>query len=118
MEVHTRSGKKDAPFGRGRADLRLWRAFRDVVNEYGILITPALLRDDQEYSDHSAFWRYGYAAIAVEEQDLKNNVNYHCATDTVANMNLTYFKRIASAAVGTTAHLAGIIEPERRQADN
>jgi hypothetical protein len=115
MEVHARGAKKSGPFGAGRRDIPIWRTFRDVVTTYGVLVTPKLIRDDQEYSDHSAFWRYGYGAIAVEEQDLKNNANYHCATDTVANLSWLYFKRIASATVGTTAHLAQILEPPRQQ---
>jgi len=115
MEVHTRSLDGDGPFGTGYGDARIWRTFKGVVNTYGVLITPKLLRDDQEYSDHSAFWRRGYNAIAIEEQDLKDNVNYHCATDTVANLNMPYFKRIASATVGTTAHLAQILDPSWHQ---
>ena len=119
MDVHTRAGKA------ARGDLAIWRTFRDTIATYGVLLNPILVKDAQDYSDHYSFWHYGYGAVAVEEhadpndpEALRANPYYHTSADTFANMHLAYFKRIASATVGTVAHLARIMEPERRHPQN
>jgi hypothetical protein len=111
VELHTRNIGNGDPAnsqGNGYADKRIADKFVDVVNAYGIALNPVILDDNQPYSDHWSFWTRGYNAIAVEEQDLKDNPTYHRTTDTVANLTWPYYTRIAGATVATVAHLAQI----------
>lgn len=111
MELHTRqigNGATTTSQGNGYGDKRIADAFIDVVGAYDIPITPAILDDNQAYSDHWSFWTKSYNGIAVEEASLKTNPNYHRITDDVYHLTWPYYARITAASVATTAHLAQI----------
>jgi hypothetical protein len=111
MEIHTRqigNGHPASSVGNGYGDKAIADVFVDVVNAYGVAITPVILDDNQNYSDHWSFWTKSYNGISVEETSLKTNPNYHTIHDDLAHMTWPYYAKITAATVATTAHLAEI----------
>jgi hypothetical protein len=93
-------------------DLAIANTFADVVQVYGINLTPEIVQDGERFSDHSSFWDYGYSAIlAIEDYD-DFTPDYHHTTDTIDTLDFTYMADFIKAAVGTVAHLAGHIPLE------
>lgn len=88
--------------------LNLCLLFQDVVSTYGIFLTPLLLNDGVQYSDHASFWDYGYVAMLGIESDNDFTPYYHTTGDTWTTLNPDYFTRFVKASLGTVAHLAGI----------
>jgi hypothetical protein len=104
--LHTRPG--DA------GDLAIAGLFADVVNTYSINLTPEIVQDGEQFSDHSSFWNYGYSAIlGIEDYDDFNWDNYHKISDTIDTIDFSYMADFIRATVGTVAHLAGYIPPEQ-----
>ena len=101
-ELHTRSS--------GRGDADIWTAARylDVVRIYGIAgLKPHIVKDGAAWSDHSSFWKYGYGATCLIEDDTaRRDPYYHTSGDTVAHMSWRYYVRVTKGLIGTVAHLA------------
>ena len=95
----------------GHADDRaIAAAFTNVVRLYGLGtdLSPEIVAEVSDWSDHYSFTSLGYPAICAIEEDIDDfNPYYHTAADTVARLNLPYYTRFVQAAVGTVAHLAG-----------
>ena len=62
------------------------------------------------YSDHAAFWQFGYPAILGIERDIDNNPHYHQTTDLLENY-LEYFPFGTNCVKGAIAALAALAEP-------
>jgi hypothetical protein len=108
MRVHTR------PTSTGARDLEIANLFVDVVNTYGINISPIVTSYGMGDSDHGSFWDQGFAAVCIIEDDGDQssygdfNPYYHTIRDTLDRLNMPYFTKIVAATVGSTAHLAFI----------
>ncbi len=106
MSIHTR-----LPTAPGyAADIALANTFQAVLPAYGLdaRLTPEIVSDGEEASDHSSFWQKGYPGVLVIECDTNFNPNYHTVNDVIANMNMAYCTDFIRASVGTVAHLAGV----------
>ncbi|MBP7867195.1 MAG: M28 family peptidase [Acidobacteria bacterium] len=88
--------------------MNLCLLFQDVVSTYGLYLTPLVLNDGVQYSDHASFWDYGFAAMLGIESDNDFTPYYHKTTDTWTTLNPDYFTNYVKASLGTVAHLAGI----------
>ena len=58
------------------------------------------------WSDHSSFWRHGYAAIMVSNTATFRNANYHQLTDTPQTLDYDRFARVVEGLVGVVRELA------------
>jgi len=102
--IHTRLG--DA------GDLAIANLFVGVIQAYGINLTPEVVPDNEQFSDHSSFWDYGYSAILCIEDYDDFTPYYHTTSDTLSSLDTAYMTDFIRAAVGTVAHLAGPIQLE------
>jgi PKD repeat protein len=101
IDLHTRPGNQD--------DLAIANLFVDVVDAYNIGLTPDILQDGIQYSDHASFWEFGYPAILGIEDDDDFTPWYHTTNDRLNTLNLTYFTNYVKAAVGTFAHMGCLL---------
>jgi hypothetical protein len=86
--------------------------FQDVVQVYDINLDPELYVDNSlgNRSDNKSFWDEGYPAIlAIEDYYGDFNPYYHSTSDTLANIDLSYYTQFVKASVGTFAHMAGCL---------
>ena len=86
--------------------------FADVVDAYGLDLSPVKLIDDGlgDYSDNASFWTYNYASIlAIEGASYGFNPYYHSSYDTLANVNVAYLTEFVKAHIATFAHLSGCL---------
>lgn len=103
FEIH--AGTREGPLGLARLMVQTLKTFE-------IKLTPDLLESGAtNRSDHASFWRHNYPAVLViedSEYGATNDFNphYHSVSDTLANLDLSYLKRIAQAVIGTAAQLA------------
>jgi hypothetical protein len=104
LDLHTRSAPSI-----NAGDLAIAYTFIDVVDAYHLNLAPDLLQDDMRSSDHVVFWDRGYPAILAIEDEDDFTPNYHKTSDTLSTLNLAYFTDIVKAALGTIAHLAGLL---------
>lgn len=102
IELHTRPD--DA------GDLAIANLFSDTVSAYNINLTPQILPDGMQRSDHASFWDYGYPGILAIEDNVDFTPYYHTISDTLATLNLTYFTNFVKAAVGTLAHMGCLLD--------
>lgn len=112
--LHTRIPGHPGSIG----DLAIAKTFADVVENYGLTgtLAPKIEQDGEDASDHSPFWDLkalkpkGFAAIMATQDDIRHwNPNNHEASDTLDTLNLPYCTAQVKAALGTTAHLAGLL---------
>ena len=83
--------------------------FQEVVTDYGLHLTPEIIRDGSPNSDHSSFWKHGYPTIlAIEDtrprQNSDFNPNYHTVNDLSQNLDYAYFTEFIRAALGAMVH--------------
>lgn len=105
VNLHTRA---DSNPGYSQ-DLFVANAFTSVVNDYGLssYLSPKIIDDGLQYSDHFPFWNKGYPAIlAIEDDNDDFNPNYHTSNDKLSALNMAYYVNFVRAAVGTAATLA------------
>lgn len=91
------------------AELDAATTFTNVVRIYGLGdgLSPAIVQETVDWSDHYSFNSYGFPAICAIEEDVADfNPYYHTTNDTLARLNLPFFTRAAQAVAGTAAHLA------------
>jgi hypothetical protein len=107
MEVHA---------GTRANSLDLAGRFISANDRYGQGLRIELKREDAtQFSDHSPFWNYGYAAfLAIEHffdgaTPRDRNPWYHTTGDRLANVNLGYTVRSARTALATIAESAGLL---------
>ena len=82
--------------------------FISVNTDYGLGLEPQKITSGStSASDHAPFWSHGYAAILAIEDFQDFTPWYHKTEDRVATLDQNYFTRLAKAAVGTVATLAG-----------
>lgn len=105
IDLHTRSGSAGAP------DLAIANLFSDVVEAYGIDLTPNIFQDNIQYSDHASFWDRGYAAILGIEDDDDFTPYYHTTGDTRSTLNKNYFTSFIQASIGTFVYMGGLLPP-------
>jgi hypothetical protein len=105
MELHTRTSGSPGY----ASDLALAALFTNVVASYGLSaqVTPLILADGVDYSDHWSFWDHGFSAILAIEDDADFTPYYHTASDALTTINFAYFTALTKAMAGTLAHLAG-----------
>ncbi len=90
-------------------DRAIAATFTNVVKTYGLesSISPAIIAENVEWSDHASFWDQGYSAVCGIEEDVVDfNPYYHTTNDTFEQINLPYYEGWVKAVVGTVAHLA------------
>lgn len=103
LRLHTRTTSNSGY----AADKAIATVFTDVVSTYKISLAPILDPDGITASDHSSFWRKGYAGILSIEDDADDFCqHYHTSSDKRSTLNMTYFTNYVKAIVGTIAHLA------------
>lgn len=101
MELHTRSLVAGSS--------QLAGSFAQVIQAYGLGLTPEIIVNGSSASDHSPFWNAGYPAILAIEDTWYGatsdfNPNYHTVNDRLADLDIDYFTDFVKAAVGTMAH--------------
>lgn len=102
FELHTRPGNS--------GDLAIANLFQSVVSAYGIGLTPRLLQDGENFSDHSSFWNQGFPAILAIEDWNDHTPNYHKNGDQLETLDMTYFTNLVKASVATFAHMGCLLE--------
>ncbi len=102
IDLHTR--------GTSSQDLAIANQFESVISAYAIDLIPEIIQDGASNSDQASFWKYDYPAILAIEDEDDLTPFYHSTSDRVQTLDITYFTRFIQAAVGTTAHLAGLLE--------
>ena len=90
-----------------REDQWLADRFTEVGGRYGVGI-PVVRRVYVRLarSDQWSFWRAGYPAIAISEDDPDNNPHYHHVSDTPDTLNLEFLTAVTRATLATVATLA------------
>ena len=101
LDLHTRYSDP--------GDLALANLFVDVVHAYGLNLAPAIFNDNMGRSDHESFWHYGFPAILAIEDESDFTPYYHSASDQLSTLNLDYFAEFVRAALGSLAHLGGLL---------
>lgn len=101
FELHTRPGND--------ADLAIANLFADVIEAYSLPLSPIILQDGVQYSDHASFWQYGYPAIIGIEHDLDFTPYYHTVNDTLDTLDLDYFTAAVKAALATFSHMGCLV---------
>jgi hypothetical protein len=91
-------------------DLAIANQFENVVSAYAIDLLPEIISDGATNSDQASFWKYDFPAILAIEDGDDLTPFYHSTSDRVQTLDLAYFTHFIQAAVGTTAHLAGLLE--------
>jgi hypothetical protein len=89
--------------------MQLAQLMADVIGAYSLDLTPQIIPNGTGASDHASFWDYGYTAILGIEDDSDFNDYYHTTNDRLMYLNLPYFTEFVRAAVGTYAHMSGLI---------
>jgi hypothetical protein len=105
IELHTRSGYA--------GDLAIANLFKNVIQAYGINLTTQIVQDGLNWSDHLSFWQNGYSAILAMEDWEDFTPNYHTTGDLMNTLDYNYLADFIRAAIGSIAHLAGPLPPER-----
>jgi hypothetical protein len=105
IELHTRSGNS--------GDLAIANLFKNVIQAYGINLTTQIIQDGLNWSDHYSFWQNGYSAILAMEDWDDFTPNYHTTNDQLSTLDCAYLADFIRAAIGSVAHLAGPLLPER-----
>lgn len=80
-----------------------------AVNDlYNIPLTTSIELPGTIYSDHSAFWTNGYAAVLMIEEYFGGDFNpyYHTEQDRIAILNMPYFHEMAKLSIGALASMA------------
>ncbi|HFD39399.1 MAG TPA: M28 family peptidase, partial [Anaerolineae bacterium] len=102
LELHTRSGNT--------GDLAIANLFADVVDAYGLDLTPEIVQDGISASDHYSFWLRGYSAILAIEDFQDFTPYYHTVNDRLSTLDLDYYTEFIRAAVGTLAHTGCLLQ--------
>jgi hypothetical protein len=86
---------------------------------YDIGLRPVIYSPAYSGTDHVSFWRSGYSAINMGEAFYGGDLNPNEGRrgDRLEHFNLSYFYRLSKLAVGTTAFLAGIQDPQSISAE-
>jgi len=84
-----------------------------ISEKYGLSIAPVVYTPGTSYSDHYAFWYFGYSAVLFIEAYYGDDFNeyYHTTSDRIQNFNVGFFENSSKLAIGTLAALAGIVSP-------
>jgi hypothetical protein len=104
IELHTRYNNS--------GDLAIANVFKNVIQAYGINLTPQIVQDNLSWSDHKSFWDYGYSAVLAMEDWEDFTPFYHSTGDQLGTLDVGYMRDFIRAAVGSVAHLAGYIPPQ------
>lgn len=102
IDLHTRATSSQ--------DLAIANQFESVINAYAIDLQPEIISDGASNSDQASFWKYDFPAILAIEDGDDLTPFYHTTSDRVQTLDLTYFTYFIQAAVGTAAHVAGLLE--------
>ncbi len=103
IELHTRPSNQD--------DLAIANLFVDVIDAYGLDLTPQIVQDGISASDHYSFWQVGYPAILGIEDFSDFTPHYHSTGDQVETLDLAYFTNFIKASVGSMGHMGCLIYP-------
>lgn len=98
MEIHTRKNHD--------ADLAIAGLFGEVVDIYGMQLSPQIVNGGLSWSDHASFWDYDYPAVMVMEDFEDFTPYYHTTEDRLLSLDKLYMGEIVKAAIGVVAHLA------------
>ncbi len=79
---------------------------------YAIGLSPTMYIMQSYNSDHASFWRSGFDALSFIEAYWAGDFNpyYHTSSDSIAHLNLTYYRNCSKLAVATIATLAGVMK--------
>jgi bacterial leucyl aminopeptidase len=99
IEMDIRSGAS------GNADRVLSTMMCDVIQAYGLNLSPLVYANNDDGSDQYSFWMAGFPAVEVIEDWYDHSPYYHKITDRIGTLNMPYFTEYVKAVVGTMAHL-------------
>ena len=85
--------------------------FLDAGEAYGGVGGTKSVDPSFVWSDHAAFWDYGYPALDASEDDPLTNPYYHQTTDTLDKLDLSFLLASARASTGLLAELAQPVKP-------
>ncbi|MBD3242259.1 MAG: M28 family peptidase [Chitinivibrionales bacterium] len=99
--------------GYGGADSLLAVLFVDVVHAYRLdqHIQPHLRPVSLPFLDVKSFWAYGFPGFLCMEDYDDLSPHFGTVGDCLSTVDLVYCTSIARAALGTVAHLAGLMTP-------
>jgi len=66
------------------------------------------------WSDHWAFWQFGYPAIMVTDTAVYRDPNYHQSTDVSSNLSYDRMARVTLGLQNVVASLAGRRDAEQK----
>jgi hypothetical protein len=101
VDVHTR------PIG---SSLYLKDKIIETNNLYSLGLNIDVKNPGSTYSDHAAFWNYGFGAILLIEDGSDFNNYYHTTNDKIQYFNQPYFLMMSKASIGTIAALAEVTD--------
>jgi uncharacterized repeat protein (TIGR01451 family) len=85
-----------------------------VTGRYELNLQPLVFTTTSTgASDHASFWAWGYPAIlAIEDTWNDFNPYWHTFNDTLDKLDPDYLTRMAKAAIGALAEMAGPVAPD------
>jgi Zn-dependent M28 family amino/carboxypeptidase len=99
IEMDIRSGTS------GNADRVLSNMICDVIQAYGLGLSPLVYASNDDGSDQYSFWMAVFPAVEVIEDWGDHSPHYHTTADRIGTLNMPYFTEYVKAVVGTMAHL-------------
>ena len=104
IELHTRPGNQN--------DLAIANLFAETIPAYQINLNPMILQDGKSFSDHAAFWEFGFPAVMAIEDWNDHTPHYHKTSDQLENLNMPYYTEFAKAAIATMTHMGCLLQGE------
>jgi hypothetical protein len=102
LELHTRPSNT--------SDLYIANLFSNSVSTYQLNLTPHILQDGEQFSDHASFWSQGIPAALAIEDWTDHTPSYHTIGDKLSTLDLSYFTQFTRAAIATVAQLGCLQE--------
>ena len=86
-------------------------SFQEVVQTYGLNLTPTMGDPFISASDHASFLRLGFPAILASEDGKDFNPYYHSSGDNLDNLpDFEYYTEAVKASLGTLASMGCLVE--------
>ena len=104
IELHTRPGNQN--------DLAIANLFAETISAYQINLDPMILQDGKSFSDHAAFWEYGFPAVLAIEDWTDHTPHYHKTSDRLETLTMSYYTEFVKAAIATMTHMGCLLEGE------
>jgi hypothetical protein len=96
-------------------DIEMADSFVDVVSVYNLNLIPRVTKDGDGNSDQKSFWREGYPAIFVFEEENDETPDYHSRGDTIDTLDMNYLTEMVRGSMGTAVYMANLISEENEE---